>query len=350
MPFLAAEFQKTDWGKVKALFACLGAGVLTTACAGNELGEQNLALLSSDAKPEAAQAQQSGPEALMKATEYWRKEYQKNPRKKGNALNYARNLKAMGQKKQALSVLQHAANFESGNKEIAGEYGRLALDLEQVSVAERLLQVADDPAKPDWRVISARGTVFAKKGQYSAAIPFYKRALDISPDEPSVMNNLALAHMMNGDAKHAESLLRKVTAKNGPHARKARQNLALALGIQGRYKESASIGSSVLPSSHASANADYLKKIVRLDPVEVPAPVPAYQTAPSRNGAPLTPEQIIAQATAATSKSHVAATASKKKIKKVAAKTAKKPAGLVRTVATAGEVERSNLPFKPASY
>jgi Flp pilus assembly protein TadD len=149
------------------------------------------------------------------------------------ALNYARNLKAMGEKQQAFSVLQ--ATYESGgaNRAVASELGRLALEFDQISLATRLLEQADDPAQPDWRIVSARGTVLAKQGQYREAIPFYERALKLAPDKPSILNNLALAYTMDGQADKAEPLLRKASA--APKAdERVNNNLALVLSLQGK--------------------------------------------------------------------------------------------------------------------
>jgi Flp pilus assembly protein TadD len=55
----------------------------------------------------------------------------------------------MGERQQALSVLQHSAQVHGQNKELASEYGRLALELDQVSLAKSMLAVADDPTRPD---------------------------------------------------------------------------------------------------------------------------------------------------------------------------------------------------------
>ncbi len=142
---------------------------------------------------------QSTADELQKATEYWGKQYGENPRDLKVALSYARNLKAMGEKRRALAVLQQASLFHGESRELASEYGRLALDLDQVSVAEKLLAVADDPTKPDWRVVSARGAALAKEGNYNEAIPLFERALSLAHNQPSVLSNLALAHAMNGE-------------------------------------------------------------------------------------------------------------------------------------------------------
>lgn len=203
---------------------------------------------------------------LAAATEYWGKKFSKSPMDKEAGLAYAKNLKAMGHKKQALAVLQQAAVYHGDNRELAGEYGRLALDLGQVKIAEKVLAQADNPAKPDWRVISARGTAMAKQGRYKESIPFYQRALALAPNHPSVLNNLAMAHAMGGDPAEAEKLLR-LAMDNGGETKRIRQNLALVVGLQGRYDESATIGSKDLPIQSAAADTAALRKLVKLDPV-----------------------------------------------------------------------------------
>jgi Flp pilus assembly protein TadD len=235
---------------------------MMSACAqfGGDDGPARLA--ASD--PGAVQRGAPQQSDLQKATEYWGQEYSKNPRELDNALAYAKNLKALGQKAQALAVLQEASMLHGSDKRLASEYGRLALDLDQVSVAKQLLAVADDPVDPDWRVILARGTVLAKEGQYREAIAFYERARVLAPDHPSVMNNLALAYTMSGEPAKAEDLLRRAAATSGAST-KVRQNLALVLGLQGKYDEATKVGSVELAQDQAQANADLLRKIVKLD-------------------------------------------------------------------------------------
>ena len=46
--------------------------------------------------------------------EYWGKAYAKNPRDAQAAINYAKNLKALGEKQQALAVLQQASVYHGG--------------------------------------------------------------------------------------------------------------------------------------------------------------------------------------------------------------------------------------------
>jgi len=102
--------------------------------------------------------------------------------------------------------MQQASDANPTHKGIAGEYGRLLLEFNHITQAEKLLELADDPTNPDWKVVSARGTVFAKQSQYSKAVPLFERALQLAPDQRSVMSNLALAYAMEGKVEKAEPL------------------------------------------------------------------------------------------------------------------------------------------------
>lgn len=263
------------------LLSALAAVIMLGGCSASGIND-DLALLTSSkedtppADPEVAAVPQTD---LQKALDYWAKEYAKKPQDADAALSYAKNLKAAGQKRQALTVLQSAAMFHAGNKELASEYGRLALEFDQVQLAKQLLEVADDPARPDWRVISARGTALAKQGQYKDAIGFYERAMTFKPDQPSLMNNLALAYTMNGEADKAEELLRRASAMGGENA-KVRQNLALVLGLQGKYDEATQVGAATLPRDAAAANTDLVRKMVKLEPKAMPRPAMAPAAAP----------------------------------------------------------------------
>jgi Flp pilus assembly protein TadD len=254
------------------IVAAIAASLLLGACS-QFVGDVSPAALVTGSKPAPAadaDAQRPPQTELEKATDYWAKEYAKDPRNLDNVLSYAKNLKAMGQKSQALAILQNASLYHANDKRLASEYGRVALDLDQVSLAKQLLAVADDPVAPDWRVILARGTVLAKEGRYKEAVEFYERARALAPDHPSVLNNLALAYTMSGEPARAEGLLRTAAAAEGANA-KVRQNLALVLGLQGKYDEATKVASTDLAQESARANADLLRKIVKAEPKAMPA-------------------------------------------------------------------------------
>lgn len=219
---------------------------------------------------EKANANAAADTELEVATKYWGERFGKTPMDLEAGLAYAKNLKAMGRKRQAMAVLQQSAIYHGDNRELASEYGRLALDLGQVAIAEKVLAQAENPAKPDWRVVSARGTVMAKKGHYDQATHLFEQALTLAPNQPSLLNNLAMAHAMSGDPAKAEELLRQAIDAGGD-SKRVRQNLALVLGLQGRYEESATVGAQDLPKKTAEAETAAIRQLVKLEPVAGPS-------------------------------------------------------------------------------
>jgi Flp pilus assembly protein TadD len=295
----------------------LTTALLLGACA--QSGGPDLSLTSNAPKSVDIATSSTGEAStaeLQKATAYWGEEYSKNPRNTKAALSYAQNLKALGNKPQALTVLQSAYQIAPEDNDIASEYGRLALELGQVSTAGQLLARADNPAKPDWKIISARGTVLAKQGRYKEAIAFYERAQALAPEQASILNNLAMAHTMNGEAARGEQLLRQAK-QIGSSDPKIEKNLALVMDLQGKgQSESAAFTTEATPAGKvaavtthslppaatqararstaktASGSPDWNK------PLPIETEVPPARPAPSTSSA-IDPDQVIRAAMAA---------------------------------------------------
>ncbi len=232
------------------------------ADAGSDLSAQLLG--DEPARPSDQAIAEVPQNDLQKATAYWGEKFSKSPNTLEYALNYARNLKAMDRKREALAALQHASTYHAQNRELASEYGRLALELDQVQTAKSVLAFADDPTKPDWRVVSARGTVLAKEGNHKDAIPMFQRALTLSNGNVSVLNNLAMAYALDGQPAESERLLRDAAAKG--QSEKVQKNLALVLSLQGKYDEAKAVGTNVMSPSTAASDTSLVRQMVQLDP------------------------------------------------------------------------------------
>lgn len=250
--------------------AVTAAASLLAGCAGGPA--MNLAgNPSSDLAAASGEAPASAPQNdLQKATAYWGKAFANDPRDARAAVAFARNLKAMGERTRALTVLQEAHQHNPSNRDINSEYGRLALEAGQIPTAQKLLEAADDVTNPDWRVLSARGTIFAKQGKHKEAIALYERALQIAPDQPSILNNLALAHAMDGRADKAEPLLKRAAEVQGADPRVS-QNLSLVLGLQGKHDEARLIAAKAMPSDEARDNVEFVRTMVGRDGPAQPA-------------------------------------------------------------------------------
>jgi Flp pilus assembly protein TadD len=235
-----------------------------------------------------------GSPATPRSDADWRRDsealserFRANPRDADNAIRYAQALRATGQRAQAAAVLETAALHNPDNRALLGAYGRALADAGNLKQALEVLERAHSPDQPDWRVLSVQGAVLDQMGRHEEAQRYYASALKIVPDEPSVLSNLGLSYALSKDLKRAEATLRRA-AESGRIDKRVRQNLALVVGLQGRFQEAETIARADLPPDEAAANVSYLrqmmaqkgpaaatsmKKTIRARPVEGMEPV-----------------------------------------------------------------------------
>jgi len=184
-----------------------------------------------------------------------------NPRDPDTALAYAKALRATKQYTQATAVLEQASLASPFNKVLLGAYGRSLADVGQYKKALDVFERAHTPEDPDWRILSAQGTVLDQLGRHTDAQRYYSSALKIVPDEPSVLSNLGLSYALAKNLPRAEETLRRATTGPNPDPR-VRQNLALVVGLQGRFAEAESIARAELPAEEAASNVSYLRQML----------------------------------------------------------------------------------------
>jgi hypothetical protein len=133
----------------------------------------------------------------------------------------------------------------------------------RVQLAERLLNQAQrSKGKTDWRVLSALGTIKAKRGEHKKAQSYYLAALRQKPDATSVFNNLALSYALDGRVGDAEDLLKRAVAK-GHNTRRVRQNLALVLGLQSKFDEAQQVAMADLNGDKVDNNVKFMRDMVK---------------------------------------------------------------------------------------
>ncbi len=172
----------------------------------------------------------------------------------------ARALRETGDKVAAMKLLDEANAKSPSDKLLLAERGLLALDLGRIPEARKLLKEADDDKAPDWRIKSALGSAHAASGDHKSAQKEFAAALKLAPDHPSILNNMALSQALEGRHDDAEKLLRRVaTSKHGGD--RAKQNLALILGLSGNIDEARQVSEDALPKPVAAANLSYLERL-----------------------------------------------------------------------------------------
>jgi len=187
--------------------------------------------------------------------------YQSNPGDPEPAITYAKALRATGQRAQAVAVLQQASIRNPNNMKLLGAYGRALADAGEYTEALDALERAHTPDNPDWRILNAQGAVLDQMGRHAEAQRHYSAALKIMPNEPSVLSNLGLSYLLEKNLKRAEFTLRKAVGQANASP-KIRQNLALVVGLEGRYAEAEKIASADVPPADAEANVAYLRQML----------------------------------------------------------------------------------------
>jgi Flp pilus assembly protein TadD len=187
--------------------------------------------------------------------------YRANNRDVEAAIRYALALRSIGQRSQAAAVLEQASMANPKNQTLLGAYGRALADAGHYAQALEVLERAHSPDQPDWRILSVQGVVLDQMGRPEDARRYYESALRIVPDEPSVLSNLGLSYALVKDLTQAEIMLRRAVARPGAD-RRVRQNLALVVGLQGRFEEAEQIARADLPSEEAAANVAYLRQML----------------------------------------------------------------------------------------
>jgi Flp pilus assembly protein TadD len=227
----------------------LAIGLMLTAC--------NPPRSNSDITGSISPSAAADPHGAMEA---WSARYQSSP-DRDTAIGYAQALRNNNEPAQAVAVLQDGMLRYPKDPVVAAAYGKALAANGDFEQALKVVRTADSPTNPDWRLLSAEGAILDQLGNSAEARTIYQTALRIAPDEPSILNNLGLSYMLTNDLPNAEATLRHAAANPRADSR-IRQNLALALGLEGKFAEAEQVARTELSPGQAEANVAYLKAML----------------------------------------------------------------------------------------
>jgi Flp pilus assembly protein TadD len=187
--------------------------------------------------------------------------YKHRPKDKRVIINYAAALRAAGQPDQAAAVLEAGLSTYKTDGEIRIAYAKALTASGRFDQALSVLDDAIDPAAPNWNALSIKGAVLDQMGRNAEARQLYNQALLKAPNEASLEANLGLSYAMTNELSTAEQHLRKATRMAGASSR-IRQNLALVIGLQGRFEEARKLYSAELTSDQVEANMAYIRALL----------------------------------------------------------------------------------------
>nr|WP_234624732.1 tetratricopeptide repeat protein [Agrobacterium vitis] len=239
---------------------------------------------------------QMTPGEIAMATDSMGRAYEKNRKNAQVGVAYANLLQMGGRAPQALSVMQQVVIANPNDRQVLAAYGKAQAAAGQLEQALTTIGRAQTPDRPDWRLYSAQGAVLDQLGRTQEARAAYQQALQIQPNEPSVLSNMGMSYLLGGDLKTAETYLRSASQQPGADSR-VRQNLALVVGLQGRFDEADRIARAELSPDQAEANVAYLRTMLNQqntwkqlaskdtaqNPVRKPAQSPARDQPPVKD-------------------------------------------------------------------
>jgi len=187
--------------------------------------------------------------------------FEANRKDKVAAINFAAALRAAGQSKQAVAVLEVTLASYKNDPDVDIAYAKALAANGRFNQALNVINNSIQPENPDWNALSVKGAILDQMGRNQQARAIYNQAMVLAPNEASVEANLGLSYAMTGELLKAETHLRKALTKRGANSR-IRQNLALVLGLQGRFDQARAIYQTELAPDQVEANMAYIRALL----------------------------------------------------------------------------------------
>jgi Flp pilus assembly protein TadD len=198
---------------------------------------------------------------LVTQSRFWLDELRKRPSDTEAAYEASVALRAIGSPDRAVQTAAMGIQTAPSDPRL---WSALALALvahEQNEAAVQALQKAITLNPRDARLQNAMGVVLDRLETPTQAAVAYQAALALAPNDSAILSNYGLSVAMAGDLVRGEALLRQAV-QNPIAPPQARQNLALVVGLQGRFAESEQLATRDVPADVAAENVAYLRRML----------------------------------------------------------------------------------------
>ena len=189
---------------------------------------------------------------------FWAREVELDARDVQAGVRLAAALRALGRNDEAGAAAERVLIVDPASRDALLEAARAHLAAGQGFYAIDPLDKLKAQDPKDWRYVSLLGVAYEQVSRTNDAETAWRQALQMSPDNPAVLSNLAMHYAARGQSSEAEQLLRQAAAQPGASVQ-VRQNLALILGLEGKLAEAEQLERQDLPPELADANMAYLK-------------------------------------------------------------------------------------------
>jgi len=187
---------------------------------------------------QAQQASSAGD--YKRAAQIYRQLVDKSPDRMDYQIALAENLRRAGDGNTSLHVIDKVLAKEPNNTEAMEAKGLALMSTGEFDEAgDELGKVVKLDSKR-WRTLNAIGILFAMKGKYDDAVAYFQAALNVSTDNPSVLNNAALTYAIDkqfGRAYEAFDKAKRHLDAGSPELKHLDLNLALVYAVDGKLDE-----------------------------------------------------------------------------------------------------------------
>lgn len=237
-------------------YALAASTLVLGACATSTVAPEAPIDLATDEQRSAAER----ADPLTRA-KFWAGEYEKEPENIETARYFAKSLRGIESHDRAVEVASDTLIIYPGDYEMLMILGRSYLSLNKPDAAAQAFgrAIQSDNSRAD--AFAALGLAYDKAGQHQFAQRAYGRALQIDPNRTSTLTNYGLSQALSGNIDGAEVALRKAAARPDADMR-VRQNLALVLGLQGKFEEMTTVDASA-PQDVMRKNAHVLQQMIQ---------------------------------------------------------------------------------------
>jgi Flp pilus assembly protein TadD len=237
--------------------ALLAALVLVAGCTEMDKPENKIDL-SAALLQAAASAEAQGD--WLSAANYYRTAFADKPDSEPAAVGLMRSLRLVGGLPDAQGVAEVAVAKWPKEAPVLAEAGKVELAAGKLDESVGLLKRAIDADGKDWRTRSDLGLAYDRLGRYDDADAAYKEALQISPDNASILNNYGMSRAMANDLQGARTILLHAVMMPNADIR-VRQNLALVYALSGDIAKAEQLTRQDLPPALANATLDYYRQL-----------------------------------------------------------------------------------------
>ena len=233
------------------LLPALGVALTLSACAG---GPQQAPTVSADTILRVADLTR-GEGDLVSAAGLYQKAHELNPTDPHPLIQLAETLAKLGSPGSAAEAYRAALQLDGTNAEALRGLAIALLNTGQAEAAIAEYEKALDTGE-DYRLYNGIAVAYDMLGDHASAQTYYRTALQLSPGNLELNNNLALSLALEGRYKEAIPLLEQASADPMAPPR-YRQNLAFVYGLAGERDRARQLAERDLDPATVERNMTY---------------------------------------------------------------------------------------------